>query len=92
MIQLYLLHHQPTSPHLFGIRQVNLGILPGAGGTQRLPRLIGAETWRSTGYLWNYNGDFMVIYGDLQLIYGDLVVINGDLLVINGDVMGFNAD
>ncbi|MBO9452810.1 enoyl-CoA hydratase/isomerase family protein [Tropicibacter sp. R16_0] len=42
-IALACSHRIATAQARFGLPEVNLGFVPGAGGTQRLPRLIGIE-------------------------------------------------
>jgi 3-hydroxyacyl-CoA dehydrogenase len=42
-IALACSHRVATAQARFGLPEVNLGFVPGAGGTQRLPRLIGIE-------------------------------------------------
>jgi enoyl-CoA hydratase len=40
---------------VFGLPEIKLGVLPGAGGTQRLPRLVGAANAKE----FLYTGDFI---------------------------------
>jgi 3-hydroxyacyl-CoA dehydrogenase len=58
----------------FGLPEVKLGLLPGAGGTQRLPRLIGAEAALPL----IASGDFVPADRALELGIIDLIV-QGDI-------------
>ena len=58
----------------FGLPEVKLGLLPGAGGTQRLPRLIGAEAALPL----IASGDFVPAESALALGLIDLIVA-GDI-------------
>ena len=59
---------------MFGLPEVKLGLLPGAGGTQRLPRLIGAE--RALPLI--ASGDFVPADRALEMGIIDLIVV-GDI-------------
>ena len=59
-----------------GLPEVTLGILPGAGGTQRLPRLVGVE--RALGMMLSGSLIHSKDAADLGLV--DLVVSAGDML------------
>ncbi|MEM1433467.1 MAG: 3-hydroxyacyl-CoA dehydrogenase NAD-binding domain-containing protein [Pseudomonadota bacterium] len=63
----------PTAP--VGLPEVKLGLLPGAGGTQRLPRLIGAE--KALNFI--LTGDPIPAPAAQELGIVD-AVIDGDLL------------
>ena len=63
----------PTAP--VGLPEVKLGLLPGAGGTQRLPRLIGAE--KALGFI--LSGDPIPAPAAQSLGIVDDVV-NGDVV------------
>jgi enoyl-CoA hydratase len=64
-----------AGPYQFGLPEINLGILPGAGGTQRLPRLLGEAAALRITLL----GDVMDPIGlhatglTLELVEGDVV-------------------
>lgn len=71
-----------TEATRFGLPEVNLGLVPGAGGTQRLPRLVGAELaadLASTGRmidaqtLFEAGGLDAVVSGDLELTIARLL-------------------
>lgn len=53
-----------TATAKLGLPETNLGLLPGAGGTQRLPRLIGAA-------------DALAVMADARLFPGKSAVANG---------------
>ncbi len=63
----------PSAP--VGLPEVKLGLLPGAGGTQRLPRLIGAE--KALGFI--LSGDSILGSEARQLGIAD-EVIEGDIV------------
>ncbi|GAB2960491.1 3-hydroxyacyl-CoA dehydrogenase NAD-binding domain-containing protein [Amycolatopsis acidiphila] len=58
-----------TSASKIGLPEVNLGLVPGAGGTQRLPRVVGAEVAAD------------IIIGGRPRTAGDLVGIEGQRLL-----------
>jgi enoyl-CoA hydratase/carnithine racemase len=59
-----------------GVPEIKLGIIPGAGGTQRLPRLIGMARAREM----IYSGRFVEAAEALEIGLADRVVAPDDLL------------
>jgi len=57
-----------------GLPEVNIGVIPGAGGTQRLPRLVGPETameMNTSGK--HFDAEFALKHGLIdELVAGDL--------------------
>jgi 3-hydroxyacyl-CoA dehydrogenase len=68
-------HRVATRSATLGLPEVNLGLLPGAGGTQRLPRIVGVE--RALDML--ISGDPVGADAALALGLVDRVVAGGDL-------------
>lgn len=70
----------------FGLPEVNLGLLPGAGGTQRLPRLVGVpkalEMMTSGRHI-----------GSAEAVAGGLVdeLVDGDLAALRSAAVAFAA-
>lgn len=58
----------------FGLPEVNLGLLPGAGGTQRLPRLVGVPKALEMTTSGRHIGADEAVEGGLvdELVHGDL--------------------
>lgn len=57
----------------FGLPEVKLGLLPGAGGTQRLPRIVGAEKALEMMVFGNpVNSEFALEYGLIDDIVDEL--------------------
>ena len=61
---------------LYGLPEVKLGLLPGGGGTQRLPRLIGPE--RALPLM--VSGDFVPAAEALSLGIVDRLIEDGDIV------------
>lgn len=56
----------------FGLPEINLGIMPGAGGSQRLPRLIGAAQAKELIYLGsNIDADTALSLGLVNHVFPD---------------------
>ncbi|MFY0595612.1 MAG: enoyl-CoA hydratase/isomerase family protein [Cognatishimia sp.] len=65
----------------FGLPEVNVGLIPGAGGTQRAPRLLGwdiAESMACTGKI--YTAEKLLAVGAVDLIADDPLVAASEFI------------